>query len=88
MCCGHSEHYGHRPMYAGDKGECRHAEHHSHEAMRGFGGCKCHGSFPSKLEPFFRSKKKQIRMIEKLLEQRREEVQDLADFLDELQQEQ
>jgi hypothetical protein len=88
MCCGHTEQQHHsRAVHHADVCGCGHAGSHGHGSMRGFGGCGCGGGFSHPFGPVFWSKKKQIRMLEQLLEQKREEVQDLADLLDELQQE-
>lgn len=65
---------------------CGHSEHHDRGAVHGFGGCMCARGFPPQFGQFFWSKKKQIQMIEKLLEQKREEVQDLEELLGELKQ--
>ena len=65
---------------------CGHSEHHGRGVMHGFDRCDCGGGFAPQCGQFFWSKKKQIRMIEKLLEQKREEVQDLEELLGELKQ--
>lgn len=86
--CRHGKHHGHKPgrHHANECG-CGHPGHHGHEPMRHVGGCVCGGGFSHQFGPVFWSKKKQIRMLEQLLEQKREEAQDIADLLDELRQE-
>jgi hypothetical protein len=84
MCCGQAEHHRHGPRRGADECGCEHTEHDGHRPMRGASECGCGGDFSHQCGQFFWSKKKQIRMLEKLLEQKREEVQDLVDALDEL----